>query len=191
MQEEVPVFYPASVAAWREWLVKNHLSAQAVWVVFYNKSASKPSISWSEAVDVALCYGWIDSKKIKIDSETSHQFFSRRKPKSTWSKINKDKVARLLEQGLMAPAGLAAVETARQNGSWTVLDGVEALEVPEDLEAALRAKPGAADYFHGLSRSVRKAMLQWLVLSRRPETRQKRIDEIAALASERRKPKPF
>lgn len=191
MQEAVPVFYPVSVAAWREWLAENHLSATAVWLVFYRKGATKPSITWSEAVDVALCYGWIDSKKIKIDPETSHQFFSRRKPKSTWSKINKDKVDRLLEQGLMAPAGLAAVETARQNGSWTILDGVEALEMPEDLEAALRAKPGAADYFQGLSRSVRKAMLQWLVLARRPETRQKRIEEIAALAGERKKPKPF
>ena len=86
---ETEVFYPTSLAEWRKWLAKNHLSQQSVWLVFHSKSSKKPSITWSEAVDVALCFGWIDSKKIKIDHETSHQFFSKRKPNSTWSKINK------------------------------------------------------------------------------------------------------
>ncbi|HEV7333621.1 MAG TPA: YdeI/OmpD-associated family protein [Flavisolibacter sp.] len=191
MEENVAVFYPRSIASWRKWLEKHHLSAQAVWVVFYNKNANKKSISWRDAVDVALCFGWIDSKKIKIDEETSHQFFSRRKPKSTWSKINKERVAKLIEDGLMTKAGLEAIAIAKQNGSWTILDEVEELVIPEDLEKAFRSKQGSKDYFLGLSKSVRKAMLQWLVLARRPETRQKRIDEIAELASNKTKPRQF
>jgi uncharacterized protein YdeI (YjbR/CyaY-like superfamily) len=191
MQKEIPVFHPASVSAWREWLEKNHLLQQSVWLVFYNKKASKKSITWSEAVDVALCFGWIDSKKIKIDDETSHQFFSRRKPKSTWSKINKDKVVKLIDQGLMTKAGSDAIETAKQNGSWTMLDEVEELLIPEDLEEAFSAKQGSKEYFLSLSKSVRKAMLQWLVLARQPETRQKRINDIAEQASQEMKPKLF
>lgn len=142
-------------------------------------------------MDVALCYGWIDSKKIKIDPETSHQFFSRRKAKSTWSKINKEKISKLVESGLMAQAGLNSIEIAKQNGSWTLLDEVEALTVPEDLNQALTAKPGAKEFFEGLSKSVRKMMLAWLLFAKRPETRQNRIDEIAELASKGQKPKQF
>ncbi len=190
-QEKVVVFYPKSLAAWRRWLEINHLKKQAVWLVFFTKKSGKKTISWTDAVDVALCFGWIDSKKIKIDEETAHQFFSKRKPKSTWSKINKDKVAKLMDKGLMAQAGLEAVKKAKENGSWVMLDEVEELVIPEDLEKALQLKQGAQDYFLSLSKSVRKAMLQWVVLAKRPETRQKRIDEIAELASQNRKPKQF
>jgi uncharacterized protein YdeI (YjbR/CyaY-like superfamily) len=189
--KETEVFYPKSADEWRNWLEKNHLSKTSVWLVFYSKASEKPSLSWSDAVDIALCYGWIDSKKVKIDHETSHQFFSKRKAKSTWSKINKDKITKLIEAGLMAQAGLESVELAKKNGSWTLLDTVEELVVPEDLEQALRAKPGAKVFFEGLSKSVRKMMLQWIVFARRPETRQNRIDEIAELASKGMKPKQF
>ena len=191
MQEEVPVFYAASVSAWRKWLEENHRTEQSVWLVFYNKSATKKSITWSESVDVALCFGWIDSKKVKIDEHTSHQFFSKRKPKSTWSKINKDKVVKLIDQGLMTKAGLDAIEIAKQNGSWTILDEVEALLIPDDLEEAFRHKQGSKEYFLSLSKSVRKAMLQWLVLAKQPETRQKRINEIVEHAARKMRPKPF
>ncbi|WP_205508621.1 YdeI/OmpD-associated family protein [Longitalea arenae] len=189
--QEIEVFYPKSVADWRKWLQKNHLSKQAVWLVFYTKSSKRKSITWSDAVDVALCFGWIDSKKIKIDEETSHQFFSRRKPGSTWSKINKEKVQRLIDKGLMSEAGHQSIEVAKQNGSWTILDIVEELKIPKDLEQAFQKHKGSKDYFQSLSKSSRKAMLQWLVLAKRPETRQKRIDEIATLASQKKKPKQF
>lgn len=185
---ETEVFYPESQADWREWLEKNHQSKQAVWVVFYGKKSKNKSLSWSAAVDVALCFGWIDSKKIKIDHETSHQFFSKRKPNSTWSKINKDKVVQLMDQGLMAPAGYAAIETAKKNGSWFILDEVEELIIPADLESAFALHAGSKDYFLGLSKSIRKMMLTSIVLARRPETRQKRIDEIALLAGQKMKP---
>jgi len=188
---ETEIFYPKSPADWRKWLEKNHLSKQSVWLVFYSKSSDKPSISWSEAVDVALCFGWIDSKKIKIDEETSHQFFSKRKPNSTWSKINKEKVQQLIEKGLVAQADLDIIEIAKQNGSWAILDEVEELIIPHDLEKAFEKYKGSKDYFLSLSKTVRKMMLSWIVLAKRPETRQKRIDEIAELAGQNKKPKQF
>jgi uncharacterized protein YdeI (YjbR/CyaY-like superfamily) len=188
-KEAVEVFYPVNVQKWRKWLEDNHLSKQAVWVVFYNKKSEKKTISWSEAVDVALCYGWIDSKKTKIDDESSHQFFSKRKAQSTWSKINKEKIQLLIEKGLMSKAGLASIEIAKQNGSWTILDEVEELKVPQDLEEAFQKHEGSKEYYLSLSKSNRKAILQWIVLARRPETRQQRIDEIARLAKQKIKPK--
>jgi len=182
------IFYPPNQAAWRAWLEEHHLTKQSVWVVFYAKSSPKPSISWSEAVDEALCFGWIDSKRIKIDAETSHQFFSKRKPKSTWSKINKEKVGVLISKGLMKKAGLDCIAVAKQNGSWTLLDEVEELTIPKDLEKASKKHRGAKAYFLSLSRSVQKMLLTSLVLARRPETRQKRVDEIAELAALKKKP---
>ena len=188
-KKEVEVFYPISLTAWRKWLVKNHLSKQAVWLVFFSKASNKESISWSNAVDVALCFGWIDSKKIKIDEERSHQFFSRRKANSTWSKINKEKVLRLISGGLMTEAGFKSIELAKQNGSWKILDEVEELIIPKDLEKEFKTKKGSKNFFLSLSKSIRKAILQWLVLARRPETRQKRISEIVELADQQQKPR--
>jgi uncharacterized protein YdeI (YjbR/CyaY-like superfamily) len=188
-KDEIEIFYPASKQAWRKWLEKNHLSKQAVRLVFYIKASDKKSITWSEAVDVALCFGWIDSKKVKIDEESSHQFFSKRKSKSTWSKINKQKVLQLIEDGLMTEAGHKSIEAAKQNGSWTILDEVEELIVPKDLEIELKSRPSSERFFFGLSRSVKKAILQWLVLAKRPETRQKRIAEIVDLAGQQQKPR--
>lgn len=190
-REEIKIFYPTSRTDWRLWLQENHNSKQAVWLVFYNKASKKSSISWSEAVDEALCFGWIDSKKVSIDHEKSHQFFSKRKAKSTWSKINKLKILQLVETGMMAKAGLEIIEIAKQNGSWTILDDVEELIIPEDFETALRTKTDAMDFFLSWSKSVRKATLQWLVLAKRPETRQKRIAEIVELAHKQQKPKQF
>lgn len=188
-KKEIEIFYPKSQTAWRKWLEKNHLSKQAVWLVFYNKKSQLKSITWSEAVNIALCYGWIDSKKIKIDEETLHQFFSKRKPKSTWSKINKEKVEELIEQGLMTEAGLRSIETAKQNGSWLILDEVEALIIPADLETEFKDRPNAKDFFLSLSKSVRKVILSWLVFAKTTETRQKRIAEIIECADQNLKPK--
>lgn len=189
--KEIKTFYPASRQEWRQWLQENHLLEQSIWLIQYKMKSDKPSISWSESVDEALCFGWIDSTRKSIDHETFMQFFCKRKPRSVWSKINKAKVERLVEEGLMAPAGYESIETAKQNGSWSILDVVEELQIPEDLEAAFLAQPGAMDFFLGLSKSVRKSILQWVVMAKRMETRQKRIGEIAELAGRRLKPKQF
>lgn len=189
---ETEVFYPANQEEWRLWLQENHSSKQNVWVVFYKKASKKPTISWSNAVDEALCFGWIDSKKIAIDEEKSHQFFSKRKAKSTWSKINKEKIIQLTEAGKMTKAGLEIIETAKQNGSWTILDDAEELIIPKDLETALNTKVDAMAFFLSLSKSVKKTMLLRLVLAKREETRQKRIAEIVEeLEDKKQKPKQF
>lgn len=190
-QAETDRFYPASRQAWRQWLQENHRSKGSVWLLQYKKKAGIPTLSWSEAVDEALCFGWIDSTRKTIDEEKFIQFFCRRKPTSAWSKINKVKVERLIAEGLMTAAGYESIETARQNGSWTILDEVEELTIPADLEAAFEARPGSKDFFLSLSRSARKAMLQWLVLAKRPQTRQKRLREIAELAAQKLKPVQF
>lgn len=190
-KEEIEIFYPTSQKEWRQWLIENHHSKQSVWLVFYNKVSTKPTVSWSNAVDEALCFGWIDSKKVAIDKEKAHQFFSKRKAKSTWSKINKNKVERLIDAGLMTDAGFRSIETAKQNGSWSLLDEVEELIIPKDLEKEFKTKPGSKRFFLSLSKSVRKNCLQRLVLARRTETRQKRIFELVELASKKLKPKPF
>lgn len=188
-KEATPLFCPTSLVSWREWLKRNHDSSTAVWLVFYNKNTSKKTISWSEAVDVALCFGWIDSKKVKIDPETSHQFFSKRKTNSTWSKINKKKIALLIESGLMTPAGYKSIEIAQQNGSWNLLDEVEELLIPLDLQDAFALHPIASNQFQSWSKTTKKAILQWLVLAKRPETRQKRLNELIQRANENLKPK--
>ena len=191
MSKDTPVFYPETMTARRQWLDKNHISEQAVWLVFHAKKSGRKTITWSEAVDVALCYGWIDSKKVKVDEHTAHQFFSKRKAKSTWSKINKEKVDRLIDAGLMKPAGHAIIEIAKQNGSWTILDDIEDLIIPDDLEAALKQHKGAMDYFMGLSKSIKKMMLYRIKAARQAATREKRINEMATLAAEQKKPKSF
>ncbi|MFM2018731.1 MAG: hypothetical protein RL007_2387 [Bacteroidota bacterium] len=183
------IFYPKTQTAWRKWLEKNHLSKQAVWLVFYNKKSGVKSITWSEAVDVALCFGWIDSKKVKVDEETAHQYFSKRKPNGTWSKINKEKVQKLTEQGLMTEAGLKSIAMAKQNGSWTLLDEVEELKIPSDLQAAFSRKPKAKKFYLSLSNSAMKMILSWLVFAKTEETRRKRIAEIIESAEQHLKPK--
>ncbi len=170
---------------------ENHNSKQSVWLIYYKKKSNMPSITWSDAVDEALCFGWIDSKAKPIDEEKYLQFFSKRKSRGTWSKVNKIKIEQLIADGKMAQAGLDIIALAKQNGSWAILDEVEELIIPQDLELAFQTKPGSKDFFLGLSKSVKKSILQWVVLAKQAETRQKRISEIAELASQKLKPKPF
>ncbi|WP_432708416.1 YdeI/OmpD-associated family protein [Pedobacter sp.] len=188
---EPETFCPANQQEWRQWLLKNHRSKQSVWLVYYKKNSGKSSITWSRAVDEALCFGWIDSTARPLDEEKYIQFFCRRKPKSNWSKINKAKVEQLIEAQLMMPAGYESIEIAKQNGSWTILDDVEDLKIPEDLEASFKAKPDSKEFFLSLSKSVKKSMLQWVVLAKRPETRQKRIEQITENAALKLKPEQF
>lgn len=189
MQIEIETFYPRSRQEWREWLQNNHNKKQSVWVIYFKKKSNIPTVIYSEAVDEALCFGWVDSKSKPIDEEKFMQFFSKRKEKSVWSKVNKEKIERLTKAGLMTKAGYEIIETAKQNGSWTILDEAEALIIPVDLDKEFQKRKNAKDYFLGLSRSDKRNILQWLTLAKRPETRQKRITEIAELAEQNLKPK--
>jgi uncharacterized protein YdeI (YjbR/CyaY-like superfamily) len=191
LEQEFETFCPKSRQEWREWLEDNHLEKQSIWLIYYKKKTNIPTVTYSDAVDEALCFGWIDSKAKSIDEKKSMQFFSKRKIKSVWSKVNKDKVARLSEAGLMAQAGLNTVEIAKQNGSWTILDEAEALIIPNDLELEFQKSPNSKDYFLSLSRSDKRIILQWLTMAKRSETRMKRIEEIVELAGEKLKPKQF
>ena len=191
MVKELKTFYPKHRQEWREWLKDNHEKEQSVWLIYYKKKSNIPTIIYSEAVDEALCFGWIDSKSKPLDEEKFMQFFSRRKEKSVWSKVNKEKVDRLIGEGLMSKAGYEIIRTAKKNGSWTILDEAEALIIPDDLEKAFDNRSNARQYFLGLSRSDKRNILQWLVLAKRQETRLKRITEIVELADINQKPKQF
>lgn len=180
---EAETFYPKSQADWRKWLEENHQQKNSVWLIYYRSSTGKPSLSWSEAVDEALCFGWIDSTKKTIDHERYMQYFTRRKPSSTWSKVNKDKIAILIQNDQMAQAGLKSIEIAKQNGNWSLMDDVEKLIIPEDLKIALTRIEGALDFFQRQSKTLKKGMLHWVVVAKRTETRKKRIDEITRCAS--------
>jgi uncharacterized protein YdeI (YjbR/CyaY-like superfamily) len=186
---EIEDYYPKTKQHLRKWLEKNHLTKDAVWFIFYKKHTGKPTVSWSDAVDEALCFGWIDSKAETIDGNTFRQYFCKRKPNSTWSKINKQKIENLMSKGFMTPAGLAVIEVAKQNGSWIILDEVEELIIPEDLEKAFNKYNGSKEFFLSLSKSVRKLLLAWIALAKRQETRQKRIEEIVESAGQNLKPK--
>lgn len=187
----VEEYCPDSKKEWRRWLELNHDKKNAVWVVFYRKRSLDHNLTWSEAVDEALCFGWIDSTKKRIDDEKYKQYFSKRKPKSNWSKVNKDKVKYLIDQGLMEAGGYKIVEIAKKNGSWNLLDKVEALIVPEDLKKEFENYKGSVEYFAGLSKSAKKSLLHWIASAKRKETKLKRILEVAESASKNMKPKRF
>lgn len=188
-EKVIETYCPECQTDWRKWLEKNHQSKQSVWLVYYTKKSNIPTINWSEAVDEALCFGWIDSTRKTIDDSSFIQFFSKRKPNSTWSKINKEKIKQLIDSRRMTKAGYESIETAKQNGSWTILDEVEELIIPNDLEDAFSKHNGSKDYFLSLSKSARKIILSWIVLAKRQETRQNRIDEIVKSAEQHLKPK--
>lgn len=189
--KDVEDYCPCDKQDWRKWLELNYKNKDAVWLILYKKKSLDHNLSWSEAVDEALCFGWIDSTKKSFDSEKYKQYFSKRKAKSNWSKVNKDKVKTLINKGLMEDEGFKSIEIAKANGSWTILDSVEALVIPMDLKEELANYKGAMEYFEGLSKSVKKILLHWIVSAKRKETRQKRILEIVENASNKLIPKQF
>ena len=188
---EIASFCPSSRTEWREWLAKYHRSAGAVWLVYFKQHTGKPTVSYAEAVEEALCFGWIDSKLVPINDQQYRQYFSVRKPTSVWSRVNKARIERLAAAGLITAAGNESIAIAKQNGSWYSLDDVENLVIPPDLAAAFATHPPASTYFAAWSRTAQRNILQWIAAAKRPATRQKRIHETATLAAQNQKPKPF
>lgn len=174
---DYPSVHPKTVADWRAWLRSNHASARGVWLVSYKRATGRPFVEYEDAVLEALCYGWIDGQLRPIDDRRSSLLFTPRKLGSGWARSNKERVKRLIAEGRMLPAGLAKIEAAKKDGSWALLDSVEALAVPADLRKAL-ATAGAARKFDALSASARKQHLYALVTAKKPETRAKRIGDI-------------
>jgi uncharacterized protein YdeI (YjbR/CyaY-like superfamily) len=177
-------FYPPTRADWRAWLSENHQKATGVWLVYCKKNSGMPSVTYDEAVAEALCFGWIDSVPKKIDEQQYCQLFSPRKPRSGWSRVNKQRIDQLLADGLIADAGLAKIEAAKADGSWAKLDEVEDLIVPPDLQAAFDENPVAATNFDGFSRSVKRGLLEYLTNAKRPDTRVRRIADIVSKAAD-------
>lgn len=168
---------------WRQWLRKNHKRPTGIWLVTWRPKSGKPTLSYDDIVEEALCFGWVDSKARGLDDERTMLWIAPRRPRSGWSRPNKERVARLEASGKMAAAGRAVIEQAKANGSWTLLDDVENLVVPPDLQAAFDAHPPALEHWESFPRSVKRATLEWIVQAKKPETRQKRIDETATLAA--------
>ena len=182
--DDRPIVHPKSRKGWRLWLSRNYGRSPGVWLAAYRKETGKPRVEYDEAVEEALAFGWIDSKSVRLDEERTLLWMSPRKPSSGWSRTNKERVERLEREGLMTDAGRAAIEAAKRNGSWSLLDSVEALEEPEDLAAALNASPAARANFDAFPPSARKLILTWIATAKREETRLKRIEETTRLAAE-------
>jgi uncharacterized protein YdeI (YjbR/CyaY-like superfamily) len=183
-----PEFLATSRAEWRAWLERNHDSAPGVWVVTYKKGSGGPHVPYAEIVEEALCFGWIDSKGNTVADERSKLLLTPRKAGSGWSRVNKERIERLLASGVMTSAGLARIEAARADGSWSALDDIEAMVVPPDLDAALRADPAATEGWERFAPSVKKQLLAWVTSAKRAETRAKRVAETVAGAREGRNP---
>jgi uncharacterized protein YdeI (YjbR/CyaY-like superfamily) len=181
--DEAPQVHADDRATWRAWLEANHATARGAWLVTWRPRSGRVSLDYEAAVEEALCFGWVDSTGGRVDDERGKLYFAPRKPRSVWAASNKARVARLIAERRMAPAGLAAIERAKANGSWETLDAVERLEVPEDLAAALDIRPPAAVNFAAFPPSARKMLLGRVALARRPETRAARITEIAEAAA--------
>jgi len=182
LKDGIKTFYAKSRTHWRKWLEKNHRVERSVWLIIYKKETKVPSVYYPEAVDEALCFGWIDSKPNKRDDKSYYQFFAKRNPKSNWSKINKAKVEQLMAENLMFPAGLEMIEIAKQNGSWTALDDVGNFVIPADLQKAFDKSKKGFKHWTGFSNSSRKGILDWIRSAKTEETRQKRISQTVELA---------
>lgn len=180
-------FTPDSRAEWRRWLCENHAAATGVWLVFWKKSSGQPSLSYSEAVEEALCFGWIDSVRRAGNSEQYRQLFLPRKAGSGWSRVNKERVARLEAGGLLHASGKAKIEAAKAGGSWIKLDEIEDGVIPDDLQAALQVLPGASENFAAFARSSRRGILEWISNARTPATRERRISQTACMAAQNKR----
>jgi uncharacterized protein YdeI (YjbR/CyaY-like superfamily) len=182
-QRDAPEVEAQDRATWRAWLESNHAVASGAWLVGRRPGSGAAELDYEAAVEEALCFGWVDSTGGRTADGRPRLYFAPRKPRSQWAASNKARVERLIADGRMASSGLAAIERAKANGSWEILDPVERLEVPDDLAAALASQPPAADHFAAFPPSARKMMLAWVVLARRPETRAARIRKIAEAAA--------
>ena len=179
--------HPQSLAEWRAWLAEHYTRAEGVWLITYKKATGRPRFDYAEGVEEALCFGWIDSRANTLDAERSMLWYAPRQPGTGWSRVNKERIERLIAAGRMAAPGLAKIKAAQADRSWHALDEVEALTIPPDLAAALAAHPPAAEHFAAFPRSAKRAILEWISSAKKPETRAKRVAETATEAAANRR----
>lgn len=174
---------------WRKWLEFHHEKSDGIWLVYYKKNTKIPSISYAEAVEEALCFGWIDSKVQTIDELRYRQIFTPRKPGSVWSELNKQRVEMIIEAGQMTPAGLVKIEAAKKNGQWEkAYNRKEPVGLPDDLKTALLQNPQAYENFNRFSKSSQNTYIYWISAAKRAETRQNRISKVVDLSTKNIKP---
>jgi uncharacterized protein YdeI (YjbR/CyaY-like superfamily) len=175
-------FNPQNRLVWRQWLSQNHASSRGIWLIIQKKKSPNTGISLEEAVEEALCFGWIDGRLRSLDGTSFKLLLTPRKPQSLWSKINKHRVEKLIEEGLMTAAGLQKIQAAKEDGSWNKIDPVDDLILPEDFKRALNSNEVAKRNFEAFSPSVKKQLL-WLIESaKKAETRSKRVKQAVAIA---------
>lgn len=181
-QKDKLIVYAKSRKEWRKWLEKNHDKEKVVWLAIYHKDADKESVYYADAVEEALCFGWIDSRADKNDENSFLLSFYPRKPKSNWSKPNRERAARMIKEGLMAPAGQAMIDLAKETGTWDAMKHIEDNIIPDDLQLLFDKNKTAYKNFMTFAPSSQRLILTWIHNAKRPETRQKRIEETVRLA---------
>jgi len=186
--------HPKTRQSWRKWLEKNHADAPGIWLIYYKKETGKRLISYNEAVEEALCFGWIDSSPRKLDEERAMLKFTPRKPKSGWSELNKKRIEQLIKEGLMTKAGLLKIDQAKQNRSWDTLTNSDQHAnnntLPADLEKALKKNKKAFENFNAFTHSYRKRVFFWIDSAKKEETRKARIEHAILMAAANKKPGP-
>ncbi|MFD3506043.1 YdeI family protein [Nocardia sp. NPDC058666] len=180
---DYPIFHAETRTQWRTWLTANHASVRGVWLCSWRNTTGRPRCPYPEAVEEAICFGWIDSTTTILDEERGLQLFTPRRPKSSWTRLNRERAADMEKHGHMTDAGRHAIAAAEANGWWTILDQVEDLTEPPDLTAALDAAPPARTNWDTFPPSARKQMLWWIVSAARDTTRSARIADIVTKAA--------
>lgn len=181
--DDAELVHVDTAAEWRDWLAEHHATSRGAWVVFWRSHTGRPRMSYEDSILEAVAYGWVDGQTRTLDAERGAIWFAPRRPDSPWAASNKRRVAQLEREGRMQPAGRAAVERAKANGRWSVLDGPEQLIEPPELAAALDADPVAREHWNGFTPSSRTGALGWIALARRDDTRARRIAEVVRLAA--------
>ncbi|KQR11848.1 YdeI family protein [Cellulomonas sp. Leaf334] len=183
-RDDAPLVHAETLDEWRDWLLAHHATETGAWLVSWKSPTGRPSVKYELAVEEALCVGWIDSAGRTLDDERRALWFTRRKPGSGWARTNKERIVRLEAEGRMLPEGRAVIDAAKADGSWTLLDDVENLIVPDDLAAAFERHPGSRQNFDAFPPSARRAILEWIVQAKRETTRAARLEESARLAAQ-------
>lgn len=179
----VHTFYAKTREEWRNWLEEHHHTDSSVWLIVYQKKSKTPSVRFHDAIEDALCFGWVDSKAITRDDESCYLFFSQRNPKSTWGRINRERAEKMIEQGLMTPSGQALIDLAKKTGTWEALADAQNAVIPDDLQQLFNKNEVAFKNFQAFPPSSKRAILEWIAKAKKSETRQQRIIQTVELAA--------
>jgi uncharacterized protein YdeI (YjbR/CyaY-like superfamily) len=178
----VQVFYARTRGEWRDWLAENCKFKKSVCLIVYHQKSKIPSVHFREAIEEAVCFGWVDSRANKRDGESFYLLFSRRNPKSSWGKISKERAEKMIREGLMTPHGQAVIDLAKKTGTWEVLADAHNAVIPDDLQELFDKNETAFKNFQTFSPSSKRVILEWILKAKKPETRQQRIIQTVELA---------